>query len=280
MSGSGTLYLCGTPIGNLEDVTLRLLRILGEVDLVAAEDTRRTRKLLTRYGISARLVSYHARNETRRLPELLERLKAGRNIAAVSDAGMPGLSDPGHRLVSACIEEGIPVDVVPGPSAAVSALVISGLKAQSFLYLGFPPRRPGSLRRRLEEVAGRPETLVAYESPVRVEALLEAAAGVLGDRRAALARELTKVHQEVRRGRISELISGLEEHPVKGEVVLVIEGAPKELAPVRIPDPELKESLAGLMKAGYSRRDAARRLAAETGLPRKDLYRLSTEIED
>src|SRR2546421_4897947 len=220
---SGTLFLVGTPIGNLGDLSDRARETLASVDVVAAEDTRRTGVLLKRFGIEARMVSLHEANERVRTEDLAARLRAGEDVAMVSDAGMPGLSDPGFRLVRACIEEGIEVRVVPGPSAAIAALVVSGLPTDRFAYEGFLPRRAGDRRARLEALAEDPRTIVLFESPRRVAATLSEAAEVLGDRRAAVARELTKLHEEVLRGRISELLLSLGH--LRGEVVIVLEGA-------------------------------------------------------
>jgi len=232
-SGTGTLYVVATPIGNLEDVSLRALRVLREVDLVAAEDTRHVRKLLDHYGIRKRVVSYHEHNERTRTPQLLAALRSGRSVALVSDAGTPALSDPGYPLVRACAEAQIPVVPVPGPSAAVAALVVSGLPTDRFLFLGFPPRRRPARRRFFEEVRDGRATLVLFESPHRLADCLEDALAVLGDRRAAVCRELTKLHEEVRRGTLSELVSWARQAAPRGEVTVVVEGAPREAAGAR-----------------------------------------------
>ncbi|MGH2740066.1 MAG: 16S rRNA (cytidine(1402)-2'-O)-methyltransferase [Actinomycetota bacterium] len=221
---AGTLWLVGTPIGNLGDVSERAKETLSRVDLIACEDTRRTRGLLSHLGVRApRLVSFFEANEQRKVPELLGHLRDGLDIALVSDAGMPALSDPGYRLVAACAEEGIAVDVVPGPAAAVAALVVSGLPTDRFVFEGFLPRRPGKRRKRLEQLATEPRTIVLFESPRRVASLLEELREIFGDRRAAVVRELTKVHQEVLRGRLSELAEQTS-GGVRGEVTLVVEG--------------------------------------------------------
>ncbi|MCS6859184.1 MAG: 16S rRNA (cytidine(1402)-2'-O)-methyltransferase [Abditibacteriales bacterium] len=221
----GVLFVCGTPIGNLEDVSLRLLRVLREVHLVAAEDTRITRKLLSHYDIHVPLASYHPHSSPQRTAELLRRLRAGENIALVSSAGMPGISDPGSALVRQALEEGIQVIGIPGPCAAVVALAISGFNGQRFSFLGFPPRKPGEQRRFLQSVAERPETLVFYESPYRVRTLLENAQAVFGDRRCAVVRELTKKFEETIVGPLSEVIAEIGKRKVLGEVTIVIEGS-------------------------------------------------------
>src|SRR2546422_149997 len=221
---AGRLFVCATPIGNLEDVTLRLLRTLAEVDAVAAEDTRRTRKLLTHYGIHAHLVSYHEANEAARTPELIERLRRGQRIALVTDAGMPSVSDPGWHLVRACIEEAIAVEVVPGPSAVLTALVASGLPPARFAFEGFLSRKPGERRRRLEAIAQDDRTLVFFEAPGRVAAALQAMLEAFGPRRAAVARELTKVHEEGLRATRPELIDQVQGEAGLGEAALALEG--------------------------------------------------------
>jgi 16S rRNA (cytidine1402-2'-O)-methyltransferase len=266
---AGTLWLVGTPIGNLEDVTDRARRVLAEVDVIACEDTRRTRGLLSHLGIPApRLVSFFEGNEERRVPDLLDHLRAGRSVALVTDAGMPAVSDPGYRLVAASAEEGIEVDAVPGPSAAVTALALSGLPTDRFAFEGFLPRRAGERRRRLQALAEESRTIVLFESPRRVPALLREAAEALGDRRAAVARELTKVHQEVVRASLDELAERFAEPP-RGEVVVVVEGA-RRAEPADLG--ELAERVRHLTEGGASRKDAVARIAGEAGVSRRALY--------
>jgi 16S rRNA (cytidine1402-2'-O)-methyltransferase len=268
----GTLWLVGTPIGNLGDVSDRAVRTLAAADLIACEDPRRTRKLLTHLGVSARrLVTFNEGNERRQVRPLLDHLRAGRDVAVVSDAGMPGLSDPGYRLVVACAAEDIPVDVVPGPSAAVAALVISGLPTARFVFEGFLPRKEGERRARLSSLADDPRTVVVFESPRRVRALLADALVALGDRRAAVVRELTKVHQEVLRGRLSELPAGLAEE-VLGEVVVVIEGAAERPAADLA---ALGDRVEELTAGGLPRKEAAARVAEEAGVSKRALYEAS-----
>ncbi|MGH2653830.1 MAG: 16S rRNA (cytidine(1402)-2'-O)-methyltransferase [Actinomycetota bacterium] len=268
----GTLWLVGTPIGNLGDASERAARTLGAVDVIACEDTRRTRKLLSHLGVSGRrLVSFNEGNERRQVPFLLGHLRAGRDVAVVSDAGMPGLSDPGYRLVVACAAEDIPVDVVPGPSAAIAALVISGLPAARFAFEGFLPRKSGERRARLSSLAEDPRTVVVFESPRRLRALLADALAALGDRRAVVVRELTKVHQEVLRARLSELPSRLADE-VLGEVVVVMEGAaPPPGADIDALGDRVEELTAG----GLSRKEAAARVAQEVGVSKRALYEAS-----
>ena len=220
----GTLYLIGTPIGNLEDMTVRGLRTMREVDLLAAEDTRRLRQLLTKFEISKPSVSYHKFSEKKVASQLVSRMLAGQNVGLVSDAGMPCISDPGNELVCQCIENGITVVPIPGPCAIDTALCASGLNLQEFVFLGFLPKKTAQRAKTLAPYAGDTKTLVVFESPYRIESLLEDVLAALGDRRVVLARELTKLYEEFIRGRISEVLG--REIPEKGEFVLVIEGAP------------------------------------------------------
>ena len=268
---AGKLVLCGTPIGNLEDASPRSLRLLAEADVVACEDTRRTRKLLGHYGVKARsLVVYNDLNERREAPRLLERIAGGAVVALVSDAGMPGLSDPGYRLVRACAAAGVAVEVVPGPSAAVAALAVSGLPPGRFVFEGFLPRKPGPRRRRVAELAGERRTMVLYESPHRIEAAIADLLDGLGDRAAVLARELTKLHEEVRRGGLAELLQGVRADPPRGEIALVIEGAAGAAA---APDAaELASRARELMDGGTARPAALSAVAKEAGVPRKKVF--------
>jgi len=270
---AGTLWLVGTPIGNLGDLTERARETLARADVIACEDQRRTRALLSHLGIPApKLVTFNEGNEARRVPELLEHLRGGKEVAVVTSAGMPAISDPGYRLVAAAVEGGIPVDAVPGPSAALTALALSGLPTDRFAFEGFLSRRAAQRRARLEELAAESRTMVLFESPRRLAALLEDALGELGDRRAAVARELTKVHQEVLRGSLSELAKRFKGEEARGEIAVVIEGVREE----RSPD---LEELAGrvdeLIGQGVSRRDAAARVAGDAGVSRRALYEAS-----
>jgi 16S rRNA (cytidine1402-2'-O)-methyltransferase len=266
---SGRLIVCPTPIGNLEDVTLRVLAALREADVVACEDTRRTRVLLDRYGVSAHLVSYHEHNETARAGELVARMRDGAVVALVSDAGMPLVSDPGFVLVQACVAAGLSVEVLPGPSAALAALVASALPADRWRFAGFLPRK----RRELVEALASPETLVAFESPRRVASTLEALAGLDPERPVAVCRELTKIHEEVVRGGAAELAARYRSSPPRGEVVLVIGGAP-----AGAPDlgPAL-DAVRRLVEAGAKPRTAASVVAELTGVPTNELYAALTD---
>jgi len=269
---AGVLHLVGTPIGNLGDVSDRARETLAEVDLIAAEDTRRTGRLLKHLGVRTRLLSFFEGNERERTVKLLDVLRSGANVAVVSDAGMPGLSDPGHRLVRACAEEGIEVRVVPGPSAAIAALVVSGLPTDRFAFEGFPPRKAGARAERLRELAEDPRTLVLFESPQRTQTLLRDILVHLGNRRIALARELTKRHEEVIRGRVSEVLASIADRELKGEVVLVVGGAEPEGAEVEKVE-ELLPEVADLVAEGMRKRDAAAEVARGRAVSTNDLYR-------
>jgi 16S rRNA (cytidine1402-2'-O)-methyltransferase len=269
---NGRLVLCGTPIGNLEDVTHRAVRMLGEADVVACEDTRWTRKLLSHYGIKAKeLVSYHEGNERRQIPGLRARIERGEVVVLVSDAGMPGLSDPGYLLVAACIEAGLDVEVVPGPTAAISALAISGLPPARFAFEGFLPRKRGERRERISELEEEARTIVVYESPHRITSTLEDLAAILGDRPAVLARELTKVHEEVRRATLLELLEEAKRNPPRGEIVLVIAGAPPQRV-AEVSGEELARRARALMQAGMDRGDALREVARAAGVRRREVF--------
>ena len=276
--GAGRLILCATPIGNLEDVTLRSLRVLGEADLVACEDTRRIRKLLTHHGVQTkRLVLYNETNERRRSSELVDKMRAGATVVLVTDAGMPGLSDPGYRLVRAAVDASVIVEVVPGPTAAISALAISGLPPARFVFEGFLPRKSGERRRRLEELRDEQRTLVFYESPHRIEDTLSDMSEVFGPRPAALARELTKMHEEVRRGTLTELLEGAKSVAPRGEIVMVVGGA---LRRDRRVDPgELADAARALMNDGVERRAAMQQVAREAGVSKRDVFDALVEPE-
>jgi 16S rRNA (cytidine1402-2'-O)-methyltransferase len=262
---AGRLVVCPTPIGNLEDVTLRVLRVLREADVVACEDTRHTRKLLDRHGIEARTLSFHEHNERRRARELADRVARGETVALVSDAGTPGVSDPGFVLVRECLARGLPVEVLPGPSAVVTALVASGLPAERWRFAGFLPRKEGELRTELEHGT---ETLVAFESPGRLGRSLAVLAGIDPEREVAVCRELTKMHEEVVRGTARELAQRFAAG-TRGEIVLVIAPSVEGAADV---GPAL-EAVEALVAAGARRRAAAKVVSGLTGVPANRLYR-------
>jgi len=266
---SGILYLVGTPIGNFRDMTDRARETLGTVAVVAAEDTRRTGRLLAHFGIEARMVSLFQGNEDRRTQELLKELRSDHDVAVVSDAGMPGLSDPGYQLVRASVDAGIEVRVVPGPSAVLSALVVSGLPTDRFVFEGFLPRRAGDRRMRLRGLAHDRRTVVLFESPHRVATLLRDVLVELGNRQVAIARELTKLHEEVIRGRISEVLARLSDVELKGELVVVLEGS---LRPQVLDHEELVEEARALVQAGMRKRDAASEVARKRGASANAIY--------
>jgi 16S rRNA (cytidine1402-2'-O)-methyltransferase len=273
----GTLYLVATPIGNLEDMTMRAIRTLREADLIAAEDTRQTRKLLTHFDIRGRLVSYHEHNREASGPELIRMLEEGLSIALVSDAGTPAVSDPGAELAAEAAARGIPVVPIPGANAAVSALIISGLPTRRFLFAGFPPRDRKGLQRFLDSLEAEPGTLILYESPHRVRKTLDALAERWGGRRMALVRELTKRHEEAVRGTVADVRDYAAAHPPAGECCLVIEGASEHA------DGETEEGVwwermtpvehvAHYERQGLDRMDAMKRAAADRGLKKRDIY--------
>lgn len=283
-SGRGCLYLVATPIGNLEDISLRALRILKEVDLVACEDTRQTLKLLSHFQIRKPLESYHEHNEMTRAPELILRMEEGARVALVSDAGTPVISDPGHRLVSLCLRHKIDVIPIPGPSAIVAALAACGLPSEEFTFLGFLPARQTERRRRLQRSASETRSLVLYEAPHRLRATLRDALDVLGNRHAAVARELTKIHEEFLRGRIEDLIQLFEEKEPRGEITLVI--APPEENPdshMEHAQPAVQGTLAQRVAQiaaaqNLDRKAALKQAAKEFGLAKREAYkRLLTE---
>ncbi len=275
----GTLYLCATPIGNLEDITLRALRLLGEVDLIAAEDTRRTRKLLAHYDLHTPLQSYHRHSRPEVRAKLLRRLLDGQDIALVSDAGMPGISDPGYELVRAALEAGVNVVPLPGANAALSALAVSGLPTDAFRFHGFLPAKGRERRRLLEELARARETVVLYEAPHRLRALLRDLTAVCGEQRpAAVARELTKKFEQVLRGTLAELAAHFAAEEPRGEFCVVLAGAPE--SPPRAPkEAELRAAVEAALAHGASVRDAAREVAEALGIPRKQAYELALRLK-
>lgn len=282
--GCGCLYLVATPIGNLEDISLRALRTLKEADLIACEDTRQTLKLLSHFEIRKPLESYHEHNEMTRAPELIVRMEEGARVALVSDAGTPVISDPGHRLVSLCLRHKLAVIPIPGPSAIVAALAACGLPSEEFTFLGFLPARPAERRRRLQQLASEPRSLVFYEAPHRISATLRDAFDILGNRHAAVARELTKIHEEFLRGQIADLLRAFEEKQPRGEITLVI-GPPEETALLgdrASPGPKartLAERVAAIAAAqNVDRKTALKQAAKEFGLAKREAYkRLLTE---
>ena len=284
---AGTLYLVGTPIGNLEDMTFRAVRILKEAAIIAAEDTRQTRKLLNHYEIGGRLVSYHEHNKTASGPELVRLMEEGQSVALVSDAGMPAISDPGYDLALLAIEAGISVVPIPGANAALAALVTSGLPTDRFLFAGFLPREKRKRETELAALAGVPATLLFYESPHRIVKTLEAMQEAWGDRQAALVREITKRHEEAARGTLPELIGFLAEHPPLGEYVIVVErrGSSSALLGELGQDGlglwwqtmTVQEHVAHYEGEGLNRKDAMKRAATDRGVSKRDVYQILLE---
>ncbi|MGD2143088.1 MAG: 16S rRNA (cytidine(1402)-2'-O)-methyltransferase [Anaerolineae bacterium] len=267
----GTLYVVGTPIGNLEDITLRGLRILGEVSLIAAEDTRRARVLTEHYGITTPTTSYFEGNKLARLDAVVAALAVG-DVALISEAGMPGLSDPGYELIQTAIERGHLVVPIPGPTAPATALVVSGLPTDSFLFLGYLPRRQSRRRRRLASVAREQHTLIAFEAPHRLRESLADIEAVLGDRPLTVCREMTKVHEEVCRGTVSEIRARFDECAPRGEFTLVIGGATEEEQ--RWDEDQVRAALSDQLAGGTRRPEAARRVAELSGWDRGEVYKL------
>ncbi|MDH7578332.1 MAG: 16S rRNA (cytidine(1402)-2'-O)-methyltransferase [Bacillota bacterium] len=272
--GRGVLYLCGTPLGNLEDITLRALRTLGEVALIAAEDTRCTRKLLSHYGIRVPFTSFHEHNQREKVPFLLEELARGRSVALVTDAGMPGLADPGYLLVRRALTEGYRVTVVPGPSAVVAALVVSGFPPYPFYFQGFLPREGGARREFLKELEEETRTGVFYETPHRLRKTLEDFREVWGEgRRVAVARELTKQFEEVVRGSFAEVAAHFADHPPRGELTLVTEGK-RGGAPALPEDPgAVRSAVESLLRAGAELQAACKAVARALGISKSEAYR-------
>jgi 16S rRNA (cytidine1402-2'-O)-methyltransferase len=273
---SGTLYIVSTPIGNLEDITLRALRILREVDLIACEDTRHTRKLLDHHGIAKAAVSYHDHNESARTVDLIQKLQGGANIALVSDAGTPLISDPGYRLVEAAAAAGISLVPLPGPSAAIAALAASGLPTDSFRFNGFLPPKSTPRRKLLEELKGETCTLIFYEAPHRILDALEDVTAVMGSRPVVVARELTKIHEEFLRGTAAEVRARLADRAlVRGEITLLIGKATE----VEVDETPLEDAVWAAERAGLSRMEAIKQVAKARGIPKRECYRRLTSGE-
>jgi 16S rRNA (cytidine1402-2'-O)-methyltransferase len=275
---AGTLYIVATPIGNLEDITQRALRVLRDAEVVACEDTRHTQRLLNHFGIKAKSISYHEHNERERTEELCRLLESGKNVALVSDAGTPLVSDPGFRIVNAAIEKDFPVVSIPGPAAFVTALVASGLPADQFLFAGFLPSRANARREKFETLRQIPATLIFYEAPHRLAATLKDAVEVLGNRQGVVARELTKLHEEIARGTLTDLAGRFSgQQPVRGEIVLIIgaetisstEAVAGDISPQRLSD-----RVSELERGGLDPKDALKKAARELGMKRAEAYRL------
>ena len=267
---TGTLFLVPTPIGNRDDMSYRMIQTLKEVDLIAAEDTRNTGLLLKHFEIATPQTSFHEHSAMEKIPDLLAHLESGKNVAQVSDAGLPSISDPGHDLVKAAIEREIPVVAVPGPSAGITGLIASGLAPQPHIFYGFLPRKEGQQKTFFQEKRDYPETQIFYESPHRVRATLQNMLAVYGDRPVVLVRELTKIYEEYTRGTIAELVAYLEENPLKGECLLIVEGASEQEQDLE--EVDLIQEIDLLVQSGIKKNQAIKQVAKQFGLQKSDLY--------
>lgn len=267
---TGTLFLVPTPIGNRDDMSYRMIQTLKEVDLIAAEDTRNTGLLLKHFEIRTPQTSFHEHNAMEKIPDLLAHLESGKDVAQVSDAGLPSISDPGHDLVKAAIEREIPVVAVPGPSAGITALIACGLAPQPHIFYGFLPRKEGQQKAFFQEKRDYPETQIFYESPHRVRATLQNMLAVYGDRPVVLVRELTKIYEEYTRGTIAELVAYLEENPLKGECLLIVEGASEQEQDLE--EVDLIQEIDLLVQSGMKKNQAIKQVAKQFGLQKSDLY--------
>ncbi|HYE80717.1 MAG TPA: 16S rRNA (cytidine(1402)-2'-O)-methyltransferase [Clostridia bacterium] len=280
---TGILYLCATPIGNLEDITLRCIRILGEVDIIAAEDTRQTVKLLNHLHIRKPLISYHEHNKFEKGDDIIELLKSGKNIALVSDAGMPAISDPGEELVRMCIENSIDIIPIPGPTASLSALIVSGLSTVRFCFEGFLPTNKKERKERLQKLSTETRTIILYEAPHRLLDTLSDIKEQLGDRRASVSREITKKFEETVRDNISRIIIFFEDRAIKGEFVLIIEGAnEKELVDIEMKKWDnitIEEHIKMYLRQGLDKKEAIKKVAEDRKLPKKEIYKIGCSIE-
>lgn len=267
---TGTLYLVPTPIGNRDDMSYRMIQTLKEVDLIAAEDTRNTGLLLKHFEIRTPQISFHEHNAMEKIPDILAHLESGKDVAQVSDAGLPSISDPGHDLVKAAIEREIPVVAVPGPSAGITGLIASGLAPQPHIFYGFLPRKEGQQKAFFQEKRNYPETQIFYESPHRVRATLQNMLAVYGERPVVLVRELTKIYEEYTRGTIAELVAYLEENPLKGECLLIVEGASEQ--ETNLEEVDLIKEIDLLVQSGMKKNQAIKQVAKQFGLQKSDLY--------
>lgn len=280
---TGTLYLCATPIGNLEDITLRCVRVLREADIIAAEDTRQAIKLLNHFQIRKPLISYHEHNKHEKGKEIVELLRSGKNIALVSDAGMPAISDPGEELVRLCIDSGIEIIPLPGPSASLTALIVSGLSTRRFCFEGFLPSNKKERKERLKKLSAETRTIIVYEAPHRLLDTLGEIMEYLGDRRISVSREITKKFEETVRGEISSVIGIFKERAVKGEFVLIIEGiSEKELVDIELKkwdNVSVEEHIAMYLQQGADKKEAIKKVAEDRKLPKKEVYKIGCNLE-
>ena len=275
----GTLFIVATPIGNLEDITFRAIRTLKEADIIAAEDTRVTRKLLSHYDIHTPMIAYHQHSGGRRAEEIMEKIREGSNVALVSDAGTPGISDPGHELIALCIDQGLQIECMPGPAALIPAIVVSGLPTAHFVFDGFPPRKESERSVYFRSISEEARTIVLYESPLRLASTLRSAHRVLGDRRIAVVREATKLFEEVFRGTLTEAIERFQGR-VRGEIVIVIEGAEQACVDMQDVESRLRLRLSELIAEGKSERDAIRHGTIEFKVPRRLAYSTMLSLKE
>ncbi len=280
-NGYGTLFVCATPIGNLEDISLRALKTLKKVDIIAAEDTRRTRKLLSYYHIKKKMLSYHEHNRRQCGEKLESLLLQGKNIALVSDAGTPGISDPGYDLIVKALDKEFPVEMIPGPAAFLMALVISGLPTDRFVFEGFLPRKRKDREEILSNLSDESRTMIFYESPRRLVSVLKEMEKAWGDRKIAIGRELTKKYEEVKRGTMSEVLAYFSEKTIRGEVTVVVEGEKEAEEKQKGYTPgELKKRVQEHIKKGNTKKDAVKMVVSETGRPKNEIYELALKIDD
>ena len=274
----GNLFICATPIGNLEDVSFRLIRTLKDVDVIVAEDTRTTKKLLSRYEITKKdIISYQDYSSKQKIEKICRLLQEGKNIALVSESGTPVIQDPGYKLIDNCIKKDIPLTIIPGPNAAVSALVLSGLPPYSFLFIGFLPKTKSKRKKKLDELSTIPYTLIFYESPIRLKKLLVELKEKFGDRRACIVREISKLYEEIIRGSFSEMLSKLESRKIKGEIVLVVEGYRFELIKNYTED-SIRKKLIDLISQNINKKEAIKIIKSRYDIDRQRLYNISTKI--
>lgn len=271
MPEQGTLYVCATPIGNLGDITIRVLETLKQVDFIAAEDTRHSKKLLAHYGIKTPMISYHQHNEKQRAQEIVDKIRQGKNCALISDAGMPGISDPGQIIIRMCLEQNLKIDVLPGPNAAITALVLSGMPTDCFLFLGFLPANKTERRKKLEKIKPFFATILFYEAPHKLTKTLKDILDILGDRQAAVVRELTKIHQTVHKGLVSELLLLFQTEAPRGECCLIL--APVEEKVCQGQPANWLEEINMLESQGLARKEAMKVAAKKFGIAKREIYK-------
>lgn len=275
---TGKLYICPTPIGNLDDMTIRTIKVLESVDLIAAEDTRHSLRLLNHFEIKKPLTSYHEHNKLEKGPQLIDKIIKGESIALISDAGMPGISDPGEELIALAIESGVEVVGLPGPTASMLALVLSGLSTEKFVFEGFLPSKKGERRQVLESLKAETRTIIVYESPHRIKKVLEDIDEIYGDRRMSLSRELTKKYEEINRGTACDILNMYGDREIRGEIVLVIEGNSEVQEVEQLSDDSIRDEIKKYMEEGLSKKDAVKVVSKERNIPKNKVYQESLDI--